>query len=165
MLQQLRILARWSCIRKSTAQLLVEEVAETSDFLQSEECWGMCLGTDRPRDFALLVGESIMPLTRMERTTAECLAESERRKTMCTADIEKFKNIMRKSCLDGAKSNPNADAQLARDMSEKAKLWPTTCEGHFGYNNRNHTQELDECTTAFSTQKHFSFQISFLRLH
>ena len=58
--------------------------------LQSEECWGMCLGTDRPRDFALLVGESVMPLTRMERTTAECLAESERRKTMWTSDIEKI---------------------------------------------------------------------------
>ena len=116
----------------------------------------MCLGTDRPREFALLVGESAMPLTRMERTTAECSAESERRKTMCIADIEKFKNIMRKSCLYGAKSNPNADTQVAHGMSEKTKLWPTTCEGHFGYKNRNHTHELDECTAAFSAQKHWA---------
>ena len=107
-----------------------------------------------------IVGESIQPLHAVERTTAECLAESERRRSMIATFASCFSSRMRLSCHDGASPNPRYERAILRDRGGSWDHWGHVCEAHHIFNGQTKCFNVDLATEAVSAQKAWALSIN-----
>jgi hypothetical protein len=122
--QQSRFQVLWSCNR--TQRTVSKIVQSTSDY-------GILIKCPRTGELLSIYGKSLTWLQWVDRTTGECILESEHQRRALTPSSGAFGLKSRVSTCDGASSNDRAERELLRELKEHSPSWARlaiTCEIH-----------------------------------
>ena len=104
---------------------------------QSEQKYGLLVHLDDSNTYAIIMGETINWIQRIQATNHACIVNAEERVTAVSPAASSFKNQARSNCGDEAKANPLSERVLVRRRGSAWSGWRFGCEVH-------------KCATAFT---------------
>lgn len=130
-----------------------------SKVLQSSASFGFLVRDPRSGELVTIVGECQTWLQMLDRTTAECLLEAERRRSPLTENTALFADKLRVATLDRAGSNDRTERAWVRELGDQWSRITLSCEIHEVAS--AHTKVFDLTPQEITGQIHFAKSLNF----